>query len=107
MPLTDYTLDTNGYRQATVSIFGTAENLIDQKGCRVGVVMLPREMSVVEAWKKDRFLALAEEINASVSRTDKYFQGQIDIDIKFPSYILGFYNTCSSKVTLNLYSYLK
>jgi len=28
------------------------------------------------------------------------------IDIKFPAYILGFYNSCNSQIVLNPYSYI-
>ncbi|MDT8440526.1 MAG: hypothetical protein RQ723_02560 [Desulfuromonadales bacterium] len=106
MNFSDYLLETAGYRQATVSLIGTLASG-EHGSCRVGVLMLPRETTIIEAWKRDRFLGLVDEVSAGVGEGATYMQGQLDIDIKFPAYVLGFYNTCPVKVTLSLYSYLK
>ena len=52
-------------------------------------------------------MGLVEELNTGINKDKKFFQGQVEIDIKFPSYRLGFYNTCGQKVTINFYAYLK
>jgi hypothetical protein len=101
-----YVVKTEGYRQATVSLIGQAKS-VDVSRCRVGVVLLPNEAQVLAAWQNDKLLALSEEVTTGVNPGEKYFQGQIGIDIKFPSYLLGFYNTCNTAVEMNLYLYLK
>ena len=101
-----YVVKTEGYRQATVSLVGQPKS-VDISRCRVGVVLLPNEAQVLAAWQNDKLLALSEEVTTGVNPGEKYFQGQIDIDIKFPSYLLGFYNTCNTEVEMNLYLYLK
>jgi hypothetical protein len=102
----NYTVQTEGYGRATVSLIGQVKKL-DFARCRVGVVLIPYEKPVLSAWVKDKELPLSEEVATSVSPGQKYFQGQIDIDIKFPKYLLGFYNSCEAEVDVSLYMYLK
>jgi hypothetical protein len=99
-------LDTDGYTKGTFSLFGFPK-AIDFKDCRVGVVLLPNEDAIWKAWKEDRVMVLSREVSTKVSAKDKYFQGQIEVDLHFPSYMIGFYNTCSANVEVSLYSYLK
>lgn len=106
MSFSDYVLETAGYSQVTVSLIGKVAS-VEHGRCRVGVLMLPREKTIVEAWKKNRFLGLVDEVSAGVGEGELYVQGQLDLDIKFPVYVLGFYNTCPVEVSLSLYSYLK
>lgn len=101
-----YKLETDGYTKANVSLFGfpKAKDFAD---CQVGFVLLPNEKAIWKAWQVDRAMILSKELNTSVTDKTKYFQGQIEIDIHFPSYIVGFFNTCSTNVEVNMYSYLK
>jgi hypothetical protein len=101
-----YLLDTGGYTKATVSMFGFPK-AFDFKDCRVGVVLLPNEDAIWKAWQEDRVMILSSEVSTKVTAKDKYFQGQIEIDLHFPSYMIGFYNTCSTNVEISIYSYLK
>jgi hypothetical protein len=100
-----YLLETDGYTKATVSLFGfpKAKDFVD---CQVGFVLLPNEKVIWKAWQVDRAMILSKELNTKVTDKTKYFQGQIEIDIQFPSYIVGFFNTCSTNVELSMYSYL-
>lgn len=102
----NFIVKTEGYREAVVSLFGQAKAK-KITSCRVGVVFLPNEKQILSAWLNDKSLVLAEEVATSADPVKRYFQGQIEMDIKFPSYLLGFYNTCDSDVELNVYTYLK
>lgn len=101
-----FLLDTDGYTKANVSLFGfpKAKDFAD---CQVGVVLLPNQESIWRAWKVDRAMVLSKELKTTVTDQTKYFQGQIEIDIHFPSYMVGFFNTCATNVEVNMYSYLK
>ena len=101
-----YLLDTDGYTKANVSLFGfpKAKDFAD---CQVGFVLLPNEEAIWKAWQVDRAMILSKELNTKVTDKTKYFQGQIEIDIHFPSYMVGFFNTCATNVEVNMYSYLK
>ena len=101
-----YLLDTDGYTKANVSLFGfpKAKDFAD---CHVGFVLLPNEETILKAWQVDRAMILSKELTTKVTDKTKYFQGQIEIDIHFPSYMVGFFNTCATNVEVNMYSYLK
>ena len=101
-----YLLDTDGYTKARVSLFGfpKAKDFAD---CQVGFVLLPNEDAIWKAWQVDRVMILAKELKTEVTDTTMYFQGQIEIDIHFPSYMVGFFNTCATNVEVNMYSYLQ
>ncbi|MBW2473963.1 MAG: hypothetical protein JRE56_05145 [Deltaproteobacteria bacterium] len=101
-----YMLDTAGYTKANVSLFGfpKAKDFAD---CQVGFVLLPNEEAIWKAWQVDRAMILSKELKTKVTDKTKYFQGQIEIDIHFPSYMVGFFNTCATNVEVNMYSYLK
>lgn len=100
-----YLLETDGYTKATVSLFGfpKAKDFAD---CQVGFVLLPNEKVIWKAWQVDRAMILSKELSTKVTDKTKYFQGQIEIDIHFQSYIVGFFNTCSTNVEVSMYSYL-
>ena len=101
-----YILDTKGYAKATLSLFGfpKAREFAD---CRVGVILLPDQAAIWKAWEEDRATILVRELGVNVYKDEKYFQGQGEIDINFPSYMVGFYNTCNTNIEVSLYSYLK
>lgn len=101
-----YMLETDGYTKATVSLFGFPKSR-DFEDCQVGFVLLPNEKAIWKAWQVDRSMILSSELNTKVTDQTKYFQEQIEIDIHFPSYIVGFFNTCSTNVEVSMYSYLK
>lgn len=101
-----YKLETDGYTKANVSLFGFPKSQ-EFKDCQVGFVLLPNEKAIWKAWQVDRVMILSKELKTKVTDKTKYFQGQIEIDIHFPSYVVGFFNTCSTNVEVNMYSYLK
>ena len=101
-----FLLDTDGYTKAIVSLFGFPKAR-DFADCQVGFVLLPNEDAIWRAWKVDRAMVLSKELRTEVTDQTKYFQGQIEINIHFPSYMVGFFNTCATNVEVNMYSYLK
>lgn len=101
-----YLVPTANYTKAIISMFGYAKGPI-QKECKAGLIMFPDEKEIISAWSRDRAFILTNEISTNVHNKSKYFEGQIEIDIAFPQYILGFYNTCNSNIELNVYYTLK
>jgi hypothetical protein len=101
------TLDAAGFTRAVLSLSVELRGAGPRPG-DVGVVLLPDEEALLDAYEEDGRLPFALETHAAIVPGPGYrfYSGQLEVRLGFPRYRLLFYNTSDRSVTARLYTYV-
>jgi len=101
------TLDTSGFTRAVLSLAVELRGAGPREG-DVGVVLLPDETPLLEAYEEEERLPFSLETHVAIvpGPSYRYYSGQLEVRLGFPRYRLLFYNTTDRSVTARLYTYL-
>lgn len=101
------TLKTDGFASVVLSIHGVTRGDVKKSGT-VGVILIPDEQRVQEAFNELGLMHFSLETSASgVSVETPYFaSAQPRYTVAFPSYRVFLYNTTDKTVTVNVFAYL-
>jgi hypothetical protein len=101
------TLITEGFPSVVLSIHGEVRGTAQKPGV-VGVILIPDEKSIQDAFDDQGAIHFALETQATGinSRTPYFASDQPRYSVAFSSYKILLYNTTDKTVTANLYAYL-
>ena len=100
-------LETDGFPSVVISLHGLVKGDVKQSG-EVGVLLLPDEPTIVEAFNEQGLVhfALRAEAQGVSSLTPYFASNQPDFKVGFKAYKVLLYNTTDKTVTVNLFAYL-
>ena len=101
------TLETEGYPGVVLSLHGEVRGETKRMGS-VGVILLPDEDSIQEAFDEQGMFHFTLETEASgiTAKTPYFASRQPRYSVAFSTYRVLLYNTTDKTVTANLYAYL-
>lgn len=100
------TVETDGFTTVTLSLVGEVRGDLLRPG-RVGVILLPDEAPVREAFDQYGRIQLPLEATAPVAAGAAHFEGtEARLPVAFPRYRVLLYNTTDKTAAVNVYAYL-
>lgn len=100
-------LDSSGFSTAVVSLVGEVKGSAVAGG-KVGLLLLPDEEPILQAFRDHGETLLAIELKAEIKTSSVgVFSAKAVQQIAFPRYRLFFYNEGSNSVEANAYVYLR
>lgn len=101
------TVDTDGFTSISVNLLGEVKSGSFSSG-QVGVLLLPDEKPVLQAFRESRRVSFPLEAIAKLKSGDlPFFDSERSLlRIEFPRYKIFLYNTTNQSVEANVYLYL-
>lgn len=100
-------VDAEGFTTVVLSLTGEVKGR-PTADSQVGVLLVPDEEPIVEAFEQSNEIQLPIELIADVEGGSAgFFAAQTTVPLAFPSYLVYLYNTGKNSVTANVYVYLR